>query len=73
MPGTGAPGETGEEAAGILVPMRCTEARERGHQIHAAVVRHAGGERLDLAAGLDDPEPVPQPLHRRAGDEDAAF
>ena len=46
---------------------------ERRHQVDAAVVGDARRERLDVGRRPDDAEPVAQPLHHRAGDEDAAF
>ena len=47
--GGGAAREAGDRAAGVLVPVRSAQARERGHQIHPAAVRHTGGQRFDVA------------------------
>ena len=65
--------EADDRAAGVRVPVRRAQPGERGHEIDAAVVRHRRGERLDVATIADDAEPVAQPLHDRAADEDAAF
>ena len=73
MRGRRAAGDADDRAARIHVPVRRAEPRERGHDVHAVARWHAGGERLALGRGLDDAEAVAQPLHRRAGDEDAAF
>ena len=53
--------------------MRRAQARKGRHEIDAAIVLHALGQSFDLGRGLDDAEPVAQPLNRRAGDEHAAF
>ena len=42
------PRQADDGAAGVRVPMRRAEARERRHEIHAAVVWHGGRKRLDV-------------------------
>src|SRR5258708_23426299 len=53
--------------------MRRAEARERRHEIHAAVVGDAGRERLDVGRGPHEAEAVADPLDDRAADEYAAL
>ena len=62
-----------QRAAGLRIPVRRAEPGEGRHEDDAAGVRHAGGERLDVGGLADEAEPVAQPLHGGAGDEDAAF
>ena len=59
-----AAGEPEDRAARVGVPVRRTQAGERGYEIHAAVVGHARGQCFDFRCGADDLEPVAQPLHR---------
>jgi len=49
--------------------VRGAEAGERRHEINPRVVRHARGERLDVADWPDDAESVAQPLDHGAADE----
>ena len=53
-----AAGDAGDGAARERIPMRTAEAGEGGYDIHAAVVGHAGGERLDLRGVLHEAEAV---------------
>ena len=53
--------------ARTVIPMRRVEARERRHEVDAAVVRHRLRERLDVGALLNQPEVVAHPLHERTG------
>ena len=69
----GAAREAEDRAARVGVPVRRAEAGERRHEIDAAVVGHARGERLDLRGRADDPQAVAQPLHDGAADEHAAL
>ena len=69
----GAAGDADDRAAGVRVPPRAAEAGEGRDDEHAAGVGHGGGQRGDLLGPLDDAEPVAQPLHGRAGDEDGAL
>ena len=57
----------------LVDAMRRAQAGEGRHQQHAPAVRHAGGQRLDVARSRDDAEAVAQPLHGGAAHEDAAF
>ena len=42
------PGKPDDDAAGVRAPVRCEEAGERRHEVHAAVVFHREGELLDV-------------------------
>ena len=65
--------EPDQRAARALVPVRRAEAHEGRHQVDAAGVLDRARRRLALGGARDEAEPVAQPLHRRAGDEDAAL
>ena len=69
----GVAGQAEERAARLGIPVGRAEADEGRHEID--VLRRIGvvGERAGLAGLLDDAEPVAQPLHGGAGDEDRAF
>ena len=55
-------------------PVRCAEPDERRNEIHAIVRLQRSGEQLSVSAAcVDDAEPVAQPLHGGAGDEDRAL
>jgi len=62
-----------DHAACIVLPVRRVQPGERRHEVHAAVVVHRPGERLDLRALPDQSEIVADPLHQCARDRDAAF
>ena len=62
-----------QRAAGARIPVRCAESGEGRHQIDAVAMRHRACQLLDFRGALDDAEPVAQPLHDRAADENAAF
>ena len=70
MRAPGAEREPDDRAARVRVPVRGAEASERGHEVHAIVAIQRSGQRLRLGRAGDDAEPVAQPLHGRAGDED---
>ena len=53
--------------------MRRAEARQRRDEVDAVVAVDRVGERLGLGRVCDEPKPVPQPLHRRTGDEHRAL
>ena len=53
--------------------MRRPQAREGRHHVDAAVVQHAGGEFFDIGRRFEEFQFIPQPLHHRAADEDAAL
>ena len=62
-----------DRAARPHVPVRREEARERGHEVDAAGVGHARGDRLGLGGGADQAEVVAEPLDGRARDGDGSF
>ncbi len=69
----GAPGDAEQRAAGVGIPPRAAQAGEGGHEHDAFGVGDRRGQRPDLGRVGDDAEPVAQPLHGGAGDEDGAF
>ena len=71
--GAGVAGEAEQRAAHAGIPVGRAEADEGRHQIDALHGIGFVGERAGLGRLLDDAEPVAQPLHRGAGDEDRAF
>src|SRR5690606_24730058 len=66
-------GQAEQGSAGVRVPVRCSQAGEGGDEIYILVGVSRSGHHAGLVGPLQDLEPVPQPLHRRAGDEDGAF
>ena len=60
-------------APGGGIPVGGAEARERGHDRDAAVVRHARREGLDVGGAGNQPEAVAEPLNDRAPHEDASL
>ncbi len=64
------PREADDRAARVGVPVRRAEPGQGGDEVDVVVRVQRGGERLGLGRVGDDPEPVAQPLHGRAGDED---
>ena len=68
-----AAGDAEDRAARRRVPVGGAETGQRGHEDHAAAVGHGRRQGLGLGRGADQPETVPQPLHRGAGDEDRAL
>ena len=73
MGGRRAASQADDRAAGVRVPIRRTQADERRHEIDAARIGRLGRQLLDLGRGADQAQPVAEPLHDRAGDEDRAF
>ena len=71
--GAGVAGEAEQRAADARIPVGRAEADEGRHQIDALHGIGFVGERAGLGGLLDDAEPVAQPLHGGAGDEDRAF
>ena len=69
----GAAREAEQRAARTRVPVGRSEPGERGHEDDTAGVGDALGERSRLRCVGNDPEPVAQPLDRRAGHEDRAL
>ena len=69
----GAPGDAHNAAPGIHIPVGRAEAREGGHQIHAAGVLHLLGVVLRIPAFGEESHLVPQPLDDRAAHEHAAL
>ena len=62
-----------DQAARVRRPVRRAEAGQRGDEVDAVVSRRPTRQRLGLGGVRDEPEPVAQPLHRRARDEDGAL
>ena len=73
MRGTGVAGETMDRATGVRVPVRCPQTGERGNEVDTAGIGEAAREGFRLRRILDDSQPVAQPLHGGAGDEDRAL
>ncbi len=69
----GAAGQPEHRTAHIAAPIGRTEADERRHQVGAATVGHLRGQCLAVTGAFDHAQPVAQPLHHRAGDEDRTF
>lgn len=63
-------GESQDGAARVGPPPRGAQAREGGHDVDPAGVRHALGQVLRLARVGDDAQLVAKPLHQRAGHKD---
>jgi len=53
--------------------VRRAEARERRHEVDAAVVVERRRKSFALRGFVDEPETVAQPLDRSAGDEDGTL
>jgi hypothetical protein len=66
-------GEARDQPAGVGLPVRRAEPRERGHEVDAAVVVDGVCELSALGGVREQAEAVAQPLHRRARDEDRAL
>ncbi len=68
-----AAGQADDQAARVLVPVRRAEADEGRDHVDALGVRDLAGQLLDVGRVGDDLQPVADPLHRRAGDEDRSL
>ena len=68
-----AAGQAEDGAPRIGVPVWSAQTGKCGNEVDAAVVGDAGREPLDLRRGADDAQPVAQPLHGRAGNEDTSL
>ena len=66
-------GEPEHRAARLRIPPGRAETDEGRHEIDLLGRIGGGGERVHVGRARDHLEPVAQPLHRRAGDEDRAF
>ena len=55
------------------VPVRAPRPTNAGTEETPPAVGHRSGQGFDLGRRADQAQAVAQPLHRRAGDEDAAF
>jgi hypothetical protein len=66
-------GQAHDDAAGLVTPVRCEQAGKRRDDVAAAVVLDRTRERLYLRRRADQPQPVAEPLHERAGDGDRAL
>src|SRR5258706_10902282 len=69
----GSPRDPDDGAARMRVPIGSAQPRKRGHEVHAARIGHARGQRLDVGRVRDEPQAIAQPLHRGPGDEYAAL
>ena len=66
-------GQTAQRAARAGLPIRRAEPGKSRHEIDALARVGLCREVSGLGRGADRPEPVAQPLHRGAGDKNAAF
>ena len=66
-------GDAHDRATGERIPIRATETRECRDDVDAAVVRHAGRERLDVLGPLHEAETIAQPLNHGAPDKNATL
>jgi hypothetical protein len=66
-PLVGEPREPHDHTAGVVTPVRCEQAGERGDEDHPLGAVDRACERLDLTGVVDDAEVVAQPLDQRAG------
>ena len=72
--GAAAPARDAHDGApGIWVPPRAAKTGEGGYQVHAAGVGDGVGERADVCRRRYHSEPVAEPLHGSAGDEDRSL
>src|ERR687890_664284 len=69
----GATREPDDGAPGVRIPVWRPKANERRHEVHVVVRVEARCELFSLLCALDDPEPVPEPLHRSPRYEDGAL
>src|SRR5947209_5399885 len=58
---------------GLRVPPWRSEPYKSGHEVHIGRRISLKGEPITLGRLSDEPQSVPQPLHRRAGNENGAF
>ena len=69
----GGTGEAEDRAARFGLPVRGTQAGQGRDKDHLVGRIRRERKRVDLGGRTDRLEPVSEPLHGRAGDEDAAF
>ena len=69
----GGSGDARDHPARAGIPVRRAQAHERGHEIDAAAIGHRCRQLLRFRRGAQRAQLIAQPLHGRAGDEDAAF
>ena len=69
----GVAGQAHDRAPRVGVPVRGAQAHEGGHEVDPVRVRHRARQGLHVGRGGDDLQPVAQPLHDRARDEDRAL
>ena len=65
--------ETHDGTTRVRLPVRSPQSDERRDEIHAVVGLHGFRECLGLYRGTDEPKSIPEPLDRRAGNEDRAL
>ena len=68
-----ATGQAEHRAAYVTAPIGRTEADKCRYQVSTATVGDLRGQRLAVAGAFDHAQPIAQPLHHRAGDEDRTF
>src|SRR5690606_26293432 len=68
-----APREPHNRPTRVSIPVRSTEAGERGHQVDATVVGDLARKRLYLLGSPNQAEPIAQPLYDGARNENAAL
>ena len=60
-------------AFGIGIPIRCSHARQGWNEIDATIIWNGSCQCLDVAGGLDDAQPIPEPLDDTTAHKDAAL
>ena len=73
MSGVYVASQPGEYTAGVALPVRREQPRERRDEVATAVIVDRAGQVLDLGRSLDHLQIVTQPLHQRTGDGDGAL
>ncbi len=69
----GPAGEPHDGAPRLGLPVRRPQPREGGDEVDAVVPLYRAGQEVGFGGVLHDAQPVAQPLHSGAGDEDGAF
>ena len=70
---TGTTCEADDGAPGPGIPPGASKPGEGGNQVHTAGIVHRSGQRPDLGGGVDDSQPVAEPLDAGARCEDGSF
>src|SRR5438270_12366764 len=67
------PRQSGDHAAGTILPVRSIESGESRDKIDTAVISDGAGQSFYVRAGSNQTQVVAQPLHQGAGDGDTAL